>query len=338
MTIMKSFGDFKVNGKHDFEIIPCPYEKTTTYGNGTDLGPAAIIEASQELEFYDDEFGFDPSTAGIKTLAPVEIELQDAKTEKPFEALKLLCDDAYARNKFPIVLGGEHSLSLGPVKAAYQAAKGNLTLLHFDAHADLRKEYNGNPYNHACAIYSIYKACPKIKIVSVGIRNISQGECTWLKELEKQAEDNVIEEMPITIFYARDEFQKTYVHRSAIKEFSSDIGAKQTNKKLSPGSKFKSWCSKDVIDTIKHYSNHKLYISFDLDGFDSTLMPSTGTPEPGGLDWYTPTNIIREACKDSELIGADVVELAPIKGFHAADFLAAKLVYKIIACKLMTRS
>ncbi|MDA0771373.1 MAG: agmatinase family protein [Cyanobacteria bacterium] len=331
---MNKFGDFEVVADHKFEIIPCPYEQTTTYGQGTSLGPAAILAASQELEFYDDEFRLDPSELGIKTLDAIEIGLQDSDTEKPFAALEQACADSYNRNKFPIVLGGEHSLSLGAVKAAYQAAEGKLTLLHFDAHADLRKEYNGNPYNHACAIYSIYKACPKIKIVSVGIRNISKGECDWLRELEKQVEDNLIDEMPITIFYARDEFQKTFAFRSVVKEFKTDIAAQETNKRLSPGSKHKHWNSKDVISTIKNYGNHNFYITFDVDGLDSTLMPSTGTPEPGGLDWYTPTNIIREACKDSNLIGADIVELAPIKGFHAADFLVAKLVYKIIASKL----
>ncbi|MBT6842445.1 MAG: agmatinase family protein [Candidatus Melainabacteria bacterium] len=335
---MSKFGDFKVVADHKFEIIPCPYEQTTTYGQGTKLGPAAILAASQELEFFDDEFGFDPSELGIKTLDPVNIDLQDSSTEKPFAALEQACTDSYSRNKFPIVLGGEHSLSLGAVKAAYQAAEGKLTLLHFDAHADLRKEYNGNPYNHACAIYSIYKACPKIKIVSVGIRNISKGECDWLRELEKQAEDNMIEEMPITIFYARDEFHKTYTYRIANKDFNPDIGAKESSKRFSPGSQHKYWNSKDVIDTIRNYGNHNLYISFDVDGLDSTLMPSTGTPEPGGLDWYTPTNIIREACQDSKLIGADIVELAPIQGFHSADFLVAKLVYKIIASKLASIS
>lgn len=332
--MMKQFGDFEIKNDCKFEIIPCPYEKTTTYGNGTDKGPEAILEASQELEFYDDEFDLDPSEYGIKTLPAVEMDLQDANSKQPFLELEQVCNSAYERGKFPVVMGGEHSLSLGAVRAAYKAAGGNLTLLHFDAHADLRKEYNGNPYNHACAIYSIYKACPKIKIVSVGIRNISKGECDWLRELEKQVEENMIEEMPVTIFYARDEFQKTFAYKTSSKEFSSEIGAKQSSKKLSPGSKYKYWSSKDVLDAIRGYGNHKFYISFDLDGFDSTLMPSTGTPEPGGLDWYTPTNIIREACKDFELIGADVVELAPIEGFHAADFLAAKLIYKIIGAKL----
>lgn len=324
-----------------FEIIPCPYDKTTSYGHGTDKGPDAIIEASQELEFYDDEFEFDPAVShGIKTLEPIDIELQDASSLKPFQALHDICTDAYRRNKFPIVLGGEHSLSLGPVKAAYdylQSQGKGLTLLHFDAHADLRQEFRGNPYSHACAIYMIHKACPKIKIVSVGIRNISEGECDWLRGLEKQVDEHFLDEMPITIFYARDEFYKTYAYRSALKEFREEVNPKDSGEiKPSPGASMRFWGSKDVIETMRKYGNDNIYITFDVDGFDSSLMPSTGTPEPGGLDWYTPINLIREACKNFNLVGADVVELAPIEALHGADFLAAKLVYKIIACKTKT--
>jgi agmatinase len=218
--------EFGYKTKHKnpyFEIIPCPYDKTTSYGHGTDQGPQGIINASQELEFYDDEFDFDPSDRfGIKTLENVLIDLQEKNTKEPFKTLYDKCLDSYHRNKFPLVLGGEHSLSLGSIKAAYdflQAQGKGLTLLHFDAHADLRQEYQDNPYNHACAIYSVFKACPKIKIVSVGIRNISQGECEWLRSLEKQVAEHFLEEMPIIIFYARDEFYKTYAYRSALKEF-----------------------------------------------------------------------------------------------------------------------
>ena len=324
-----------------FEIIPCPYDKTTSYGHGTDQGPQGIIEASQELEFYDDEFDFDPSDRlGIKTLEGIHIDLQDQNTKEPFKALYDKCLDSYKRNKFPLVLGGEHSLSLGSIKAAYdflQAQGKGLTLLHFDAHADLRQEYQGNPYNHACAIYSVYKACPKIKIVSVGIRNISQGECTWLRSLEKQVDEHFLEEMPISIFYARDEFYKTYAYRSALKEFREEVNPQDSGEtRLAPGSTMRFWGSKDVIETMRKYGNDNFYISFDVDGFDSSLMPSTGTPEPGGLDWYTPTNLIREACQKFNLVGADVVELAPIPNLHGPDFLVAKLVYKIIGGKAVS--
>lgn len=336
---MKHFGYLNndINSPY-FEIIPCPYDKTTSYGHGTDKGPNGIIEASQELEFYDDEFELDPSNSlGIKTYPAVEIELQDKNTKEPFKDLYQVCMDSYKREKFPLVLGGEHSLSLGPVRAAYdylQSQGKGLTLLHFDAHADLRQEYQENPYNHACAIYSIYKACPKIKIVSVGIRNISIGECQWLRGLEKQVDEHFLEEMPISIFYARDEFYKTYAYRSALKEFREEVNPNDSGEtRLAPGSAMRFWGSKDVIETMRKYGNDNFYISFDVDGFDSSLMPSTGTPEPGGLDWYTPANLIREACQKFNLVGADVVELAPIDKLHGPDFLVAKLVYKIMSSK-----
>ena len=304
----QSFGDFNSSiesdfpsGGHQVELIPCPYEETTTYGKGTANGPEAIITASQELEFYDDELDFDISEElGFKTLEPVVMPLQDAKTAEPFGALYDVCKDSYIRNKFPIVLGGEHSLSLGSVKAAYDYSKEqgqNLTLLHFDAHADLRQEYEGNPHNHACAIYQIYKACPDIQIISVGIRNISRAEMQWLQN---------ISEDQIKIFYARD--QKTNVYK---------VGNNKT------------WTAESVVTHASGLANKMLYVTFDVDGLASNLMPSTGTPEPGGLDWYTPVNIISEITKSHQVIGADVVELSPISTFHAPDFLAAKLVYKI---------
>ncbi len=334
---MKNFGGFnEINDEKKIStlIIPCPYEETTTYGQGTANGPEAILEASQELEFWDDELELDPSELGIKTREPVKLALQDANTEKPFAELEQACTKAYEAGQFPLVLGGEHSLSLGAVRAAYNKVRAegrDLTLLHFDAHADLRSEYEGNPYNHACAIYSIFKACPRIKIVSVGIRNISKGECDWLKSMEKQVNDHILEEMPITIFYARDEYHKTFGYRSANKEFKDDLGAQISSKKLSLAANHKYWNSKDVLDTLKGYHNNDVYITFDLDGFDSGIMPSTGTPEPGGLDWYTATNIIRETSHSFNIVGADVVELAPRQHNHAPDFLAAKLCYKIIA-------
>lgn len=306
---MQSFGNFNESIKADWvaEIIPCPYDKTTSYGHGTNLGPEAIVEASQELEFFDDECGYDCSTLGIKTLEPVELELQDASTKEPFKALQDKCADAYSRSKFPVVLGGEHSLSLGPIKAAYEHSKAQgeeLLLLHFDAHADLRQEYLGNPYSHAAAIYQVYKHCPGIKIVSVGIRNISQGEVEWIAnggDADRDIND-------IKIFYAAQERKNSLSQEG-------------------------SWLAKDVIEHVKRQNANNLYITFDVDGYDSALMPSTGTPEPGGLDWYTPINIIRESVKAKNLIGADVVELAPIPALVAPDFLTAKLIYKILSYK-----
>lgn len=317
---MKSFGSFNPN-EWQVEIIPCPYDKTTSYGHGTDKGPEGIIEASQELEFYDDEYAYDPSSCGIKTLESVTMDLQDASTKEPFKALEDFCTNSYQRAKFPIVLGGEHSLSLAPIQAAYKYLKAqgeSMTLLHFDAHADLRQEYLGNPYSHAAAIYQVYKHCPDIKIVSVGIRNISEGEVKWLGDLEHESKSrgNIA---PIQIFYACDENKHNRFSNS-----DSNTKSPCANP---------DWSAQDVIDAMSKFNNENFYITFDVDGFDSAVMPSTGTPEPGGLDWYTPLSIIKEATKKFNLVGADVVELAPIQNFHGPDFLVAKLIYKIIAAK-----
>lgn len=327
------------------EIISCPYELTTTYTKGTVRGPEAIIEASQELEFYDDELDLDTSEFGIKTLSPIVIEeLQDANTPEPFKALYDVCADAYKRDKFPVVMGGEHSLSLGPVKAAYDKCKAEgkkLTLLHFDAHADLRDEYLGNPYNHACAIRSIYDACPGIKILSVGIRNISRSEVTWLKGLEKNSEE-LDRKCPIKIFYARNEITKSYpfaqylsnyISGHKLPELKHKINKSSFSNRLSFEHDAGYWSAADAIKAMKDYGNDNFYITFDVDGFDSSVIPCTGTPEPGGLDWYTPINIITEACKQFNLVGADVVELSPKPEQHASDFLTAKLIYKIINLK-----
>jgi agmatinase len=327
----KSFGNFNswLPSDYKFEIIPCPYEETTTYGKGTSSGPDAIIEASQEVEHFDDECGINASKAvGIKTLAPVHMGMQDNHTQEPFKTIQELCADVYKRGKFPIVLGGEHSLSLGPVRAAYEQLKAqgkNLTLLHFDAHSDLRSEFEGNIHNHACAIYQIYTHCPGLKIVSVGIRNTSEMECDWLKEsrlydalpLGLVPENTAGKDDSIKIFFAKDEAKNVYNPEQARKTQGTRA----------------AWTQADVTDALRAFGNDDVYITFDVDGFDSALMPSTGTPEPGGLDWYTPINIIRETTKAFNLVGADIVELAPIPGVHAADFLTAKLVYKIINYK-----
>jgi agmatinase len=310
---MKSFGDFNKgikNQKYKFEIIPCPYEATVTYGSGTSRGPEAIIEASQELEFYDHEFKIKPYSLGIKTSEPLLVPLQNKETKEAFCELETRCLEVLSSSKVPIVLGGEHSLSLGPIRAAYRFLKSrgeDLTVLHFDAHADMREAYLGNPYSHASVMYQVFKHCPGIKIVSVGIRNFSEEEDSWIESLKTEQGD----QNPIKIFFAHEQ---------------RDCLSKE------------GWNSDSIIKALKKMKNKNFYISFDVDGFDSAIMPSTGTPEPGGLTWYTVMKICRQAFSEFNLIGADFVELAPIKGFHGPDFLVAKLIYKIIGMKVLQLS
>ena len=196
-------------------------------------------------------------------------------------------DDIISRKLFPLVLGGEHSITPGCIVPFVKKYK-NLCLLHFDAHADLRESYNGNKFSHASAI----KRCldhKNVNIISFGIRNISFNEVNFLKKNKKR----------IKIFWAKDKDK---------------------------------WNLKLFTKLIK---NKKVYLTFDVDGFDSSLMPATGTPEPGGMFWDETIKIIKIASKYSEIVGADVNELAPIKGFNTYNFLVAKLVYKILSYKFI---
>ena len=187
------------------------------------------------------------------------------------------------KNKFPLILGGEHSLTPGAIRP-FVKKFGKICLLHFDAHADLRNSYNGNLFSHASAI----RRCldnPNVSVISFGIRNISSSEISFLKKNKKR----------ISIFWAKDKSKWNLA-------------------------KFK-----------KIIKNKKVYLTFDVDGLDSSLMPATGTPEPGGLFWDETIKIIKIAAQSSNIVGADINELSPIKGFDSYNFLAAKLVYKIIA-------
>ena len=273
--------DNKSDGKESVVVIPFGLEKTVSYGGGTSKGPKEIIKASHQVELFDEDLNKEPyKNIGIKTLEffPIKRNIIDAL--KQIENInKLLLD----KKKFPLVLGGEHSLTSGAIKP-FVKKFGKICLLHFDAHADLRNSYNGNKFSHASAI----RRCldnPNVSVISFGIRNISLGEIFFLKKNKKR----------IKIFWAKD----------------------KSNWNLN---KFK-----------KIIKNKKVYLTFDVDGLDSSLMPATGTPEPGGLFWDETIKIIKIAAQSSNIVGADINELSPIKGFDCYNFLVAKLAYKIIA-------
>lgn len=263
-------------------IVPVPYEATTSYGKGTRKGPSAMLEASQQVELFDDELWTEPYKIGIQTAEPVIMKPVTAETEKPFDELRRAVSPFIEFGKFPIILGGEHSLSLGAV-AACADRYPDLSILQIDAHADCRDSYEGNPYSHASVSYHIYQGLPNPIITQVGIRNISAGEVSWLEQ----------EKPKINIFWARHQDK---------------------------------WNFHEIISTL----SDNVYLTIDLDGLDSGIMPSTGTPEPGGMDWYQLMELIKLLCVRKNVVAADIVELAPIKGLHAPDFLAAKLIYKII--------
>ena len=273
--------DNKSNGKENVVVIPFGLEKTVSYGTGTSKGPIEIIKASHQVELFDEDLNKEPyKNIGIKTLNPFPIKKNMMDALRQIENInKLLLD----KKKFPLILGGEHSLTPGAIRPFIKKF-GKICLLHFDAHADLRNSYNGNKFSHASAI----RRCldnPNVNVVSFGIRNISSSEISFLNKNKKR----------INIFWAKDKLKWNL-------------------------NKFK-----------KIIRNKKVYLTFDVDGLDLSLMPATGTPEPGGLFWNETIKIIKIAAQSSHIVGADINELSPIKGFDSYNFLVAKLAYKIIA-------
>ena len=275
----------KSDGKENVVVIPFGIEKTVSYGGGTSKGPKEIIKASHQVELFDEDLNKEPyKNIGIKTLKPFPIKKNIIDALKQIENInKLLIE----REKFPLILGGEHSLTPGAIRP-FVKKFGKICLLHFDAHADLRNSYNNNKFSHASAI----RRCldhKNISVISFGIRNISSNEISFLNKNSSR----------IKIYWSKDK---------------------------------KKWNLKEFKKLIK---NKIVYLTFDVDGFDSSLMPATGTPEPGGLFWDETLDILKIAFKNSKIVGADINELSPIKGFNSYNFLVAKLVYKILSYKFL---
>ncbi len=255
-------------------IQSIPFDKTSTWGKGADKGPAAILDASYNLELYDIETDSEVYTEGIFTADPIEEETSEAMIDAGCAQTKKFLDDG----KFVITLGGEHSISYAPIKA-YAKEFPNMSVLQLDAHTDLRDTYEGSKYNHACVMARVKKFVDNV--VSVGIRSMDSSEILSINKAK--------------IFFAHQ-----------IK-------------------KDPNWIEKTVAQL-----SDEVYITLDLDVFDPSIMPSTGTPEPGGLDWYEVTNLLKEVIKQKKVVGFDIVELAPTKN-KAPDFLAAKLIYVMLS-------
>ena len=262
-------------------IIPFGLEASVSYGSGTENGPSAMIAASREVELFDEELWCEPvERYGLVTARePVTDNSDIEATLKVLEAMtSAVLDDG----KFPMVFGGEHSITPGAIRP-FLKKYDDLIILHFDAHADLRDGYDGEHYSHAAAIRRVLDH-PTVPIVSCGIRNISKEEIPFYEANKER----------ITIHWGKDRAK---------------------------------WKVADIVLPLK---GRPIYLTFDLDGFDSSLMPSTGTPEPGGLFWEDAMAIIKAASKAGTIVGADINELAPIENLHGPDFLAAKLAYKIL--------
>jgi len=256
-------------------IVPVPYDETSTWMKGADRGPDAIMEASVNLEFYDIETGTEAHLQGIHTVAPVT---EKESPEKLVEAVFIQVSGLLDQGKFPVVVGGNHTVSIGSAKA-FARHFSNLSILQLDAHSDLRPEYEGSTFNHACAMARMRESAP---IVQVGIRSMSKEEAPLAD--------------PERIFSAHQLFKDKSGYERAIEMLSEDV-----------------------------------YITIDLDVFDPSLMPSTGTPEPGGPEYRELMNFLNEVAGRKNVVGFDVVELCPSPVNKAPDFVAARIIYQLLS-------
>ena len=275
---MTGFGDlpepFADPARARVAIIPVPYDGTSTWLKGADRGPEAIIDASAHLELYDIETGSEPYRRGVLTDSPVT---EGSTPEARAQAVEQRVAGHLQKGRFPVVLGGEHSVAIGAMRAA-AARHAGVSFLQLDAHADLRPEYEGSSFNHACVMARARELGP---IVQVGIRSLDASELQGLD--------------PRRVFYA----ERLRGRRGWARQVVRSLG-------------------------------RQVYLTLDLDVFDPSIMPSTGTPEPGGLGWYQVLELAARLFREREVVGCDVVELAPSSN-RSPDFLAAKLVYKLLA-------
>jgi agmatinase len=269
------------------QIIPVPYDATSTYRKGADKGPQAIIDASSQVEWYDIQTCAEHFEQGIHTQDPVICDASDPIELAPLVRQRV--SDALRKSQLPVVLGGEHSVSIGAIEAAADQTD-QLSVLQIDAHGDTRETYHGSTHNHACVMA---RARELASIVQVGIRAIDQ------EELGSMDRDRV--------YFGHEVDQWTRQH---------DL----------------SWMDRVVSQLDEH-----VYLTIDLDAFDPSIIPSTGTPEPGGMDWFTVNELVRRVAQQRTIIGFDVVELCPTPSHHASDFIAAKLVYRVMSEILSNR-
>ncbi|MBP7415263.1 MAG: agmatinase [Pyrinomonadaceae bacterium] len=261
-------------------VLPVSYEGTVSYGTGTGAGAMAIVDASRNMELYEEETDAEVYKIGIHTLP------EFTARETPAEMMSDLY--GYSKRmieagKFLCMLGGEHSVS-APIIQAHNEKYDNLSVLQIDAHADLRDEYDGTPHSHASIMARVVKDM-RIPSVQVGIRSISGDEARSLKE-----------GLPTKIFWARDIAGKT-----------------------------------DWIDEAIDGLTENVYLTIDIDGLDPSIVPTTGTPEPGGLGWYETLTLIRKLAEKKRVVGMDLVEYSYFENYDSPAFLCSKLVYKSLA-------
>lgn len=257
-------------------VLPIPYDGTSTWMKGAHMGPAALLEASANMELYDIETDSSPCEHGIVTMPPVICpDDPELMVRQVYERARPIVADG----KFLVGIGGEHSITVGLVRAL-AGRYDDLSVLQFDAHSDTRDKYEGSSYNHACVMARVGDLCP---YAQVGIRSMDSSE---LGRLDRQ---------------------RTF--------FAHNVMAGGV----------------DIVDQMMKALTRHVFITIDLDVLDPSVMPSTGTPEPGGLDWYKLIRLIEAVVKEKVVVGFDVTELLPNPSNRAPDFLAAKLIYRLLA-------
>ncbi len=260
-------------------LIPVPYDGTSTWGKGADKGPEAFLNASKNMELYDIETDTEPYQQGIYLADAIT---ENSSPEAMVDEVHKITKKYIKRNKFVTLFGGEHSISIGTIRA-FNECFNNLTVLHIDAHVDLRESYEGTTCNHACAVH---EASQQTNLLQVGIRSMDTIEKTFMDE-EKT-------------FFAHDMVNDEY------------------------------W-----MDKVVEQMTENVFITLDLDAFDPSILPSTGTPEPGGLFWYETLEFLKQVFAEKNVVGFDIVELCPNNKDKSSDFLAAKLYYKMLSYKFM---
>jgi agmatinase len=266
-----------------FTILPIPYETTTCYGRGTRSGPAAILSALPQVEEFDIETKVNLPLGQIEILSPLPVK--KSKT-LPADKIKTAVRGILRQKKFPLILGGEHSVSL-PVVAALREFFPDLSVLYFDAHADLRNQYQGRKDSHACAARRLLEICPNV--AQIGVRSMSQKEYVFAKKSGQIRKIHLADQL---------------VRQAAV--------------------------SRVALNRILRQLSDSVYISLDVDVLDPSEMPACGTPEPGGLRYNQVVEIVRAVAQAKKIVGFDLVELSPIPRLVAPNFLAARLVYKMM--------
>lgn len=276
--------DFK---KAKVVFVPVPYDSTTTYKAGAREGPLAILLASMQLDEPWGESEWHPIVRD-QFFYTIEhfVNPVGSSTKEHLESLReFIWKEVVGRGKIPFLLGGEHSLAYASVGAVYRKEK-DFSILHFDAHTDLRPSYHGDSYSHSAVLRRCFELGSRVSLTSVGIRSVDRDVRKYIEERTRQNTKT----KSLNMFYAPEV----------------------------------------PVEKIDSTLKEKVYITFDLDVFDHSVMPSVGTPQPGGLTWYPVIDLLEHVIKNHTIIGIDVVELAPIPGMVAPDFAAAKLVWKMV--------